>query len=226
MPEHPSLLEELRVQYESARALPHVPADVPGYQEIDAQLRKAYRWLEKAIAYLDGIRPTIARRFDLGHGIAFASPRFQSGFVGHHEQRIVGFPVLDEINVSYQIVAAPLTPIEITSESLALVEQQLEAAGLHYTARRVEDHAGVLRKGIITVPHEIPAGISFRADYGTGVVQISLINVDRFDRVSLEFQSGSIDESALEDLVRLVLGRSDAFLHRAPLVGIHGKPSG
>lgn len=226
MPDHVSLLDELRVQYEAARTSPHEHKDVPGFQEIDAQLRKAYRWLEKAIAYLDGLHPSIEHRFDLGHGIAFSSPRFERGFVGQHEQRIVGFPVLDEINITYQIVAAASVPIEVAPGGVLTVEKVLDDAGLQYTARRVEDQTGTVRKCAITVPPEIPAAISFRADYRTGIVQVSLFNVDRFDRVSLEFHSDSITEPVLEDLVRLILGRSDAFLRRAPLVGIHGKPSG
>jgi hypothetical protein len=224
MDEHVSLMEELRVQYETARASPHEHADVPGFQEIDAQLRKAYRWLERVVAYLDGLHPPIAHRFDLGHGIAFGSPRFERGFVGHHEQRIVGFPVLDEINISYQI-AAP-APIEVGAGGAALVEKILDDAGLQYTARRIEDKDGTLRKCAISVPAQIPAAVAFRADYRTGAVQITLVNVDRFDRIRLEFQSRQIDEPALEDLVRLVLGRTDAFLHRAPLTGVHGRPSG
>src|SRR5215831_16525159 len=226
MPEPVSLMEELRAQYEAARVSPHEHADVPGFQEIDAQLRKAYRWLEKVIAYLDGLHPPIAHRFDLGHGIAFASPKFERGFVGHHEQRIVGFPVLDEINISYQIATAPPPPIEVAPGGVLLVEKLLDDAGLQYTARRVEDQGGIVRKCAISMPAQIPAGVAFQADYRTGAVRVSLLNVDRLDRVSLEFQSRAIDEPTLEDLVRLILGRSDAFLHRAPLVGIHGTPSG
>ena len=226
MPEHLSLLDELRTRYEATRASQHEHSDVPGFQEIDAQLRKAFRWLEKAITYLDGLHPPIEHRFDLGHGIVFTTPRFERGFVGQHEQRIVGFPVIDEINISYQIVAAAPIPIEVGAGAVVPLEKLLDDAGLQYTARRIEDQAGAVRKCAITIPPEIPAGVSFRADYRTGVVQISLVNVDRFDKVSLEFQSRSIDEAVLEDLVRLIMGRSDAFLHRAPLVGFHGKPSG
>jgi hypothetical protein len=53
---------------------------------------------------------------------------------------------------------------------------------------------------------------------------VSLVNVDRFDRVSFEFQSQTIDESVLEDLIRFILGKNTAFLRRAPLAGIHGTP--
>ena len=65
MPNQISLLDELRAQYEAARKSPHDHADVPGFQEIDKQLRTAYRWLERAFAYLDGLKPPIEHRFDL-----------------------------------------------------------------------------------------------------------------------------------------------------------------
>ena len=59
MPDRPSLLDELRVQYEAARQATHEHADVETFQAIDARLRKAFRWLEKAITYLDELKPPI-----------------------------------------------------------------------------------------------------------------------------------------------------------------------
>ena len=59
------------------------------------------------------------------------------------------------------------------------------------------------------------------ADYQTGAVTVALFNVDRLDRVTLEFHSNAIEEPVLEDLVRLILGRDSAFLRRAPLAGLH-----
>ena len=53
---------------------------------------------------------------------------------------------------------------------------------------------------------------------------MTLVNVDRFDRTTLMFQSTAIEEPVLEDLVRLMLGRDNAFLRRAALAGIHGQP--
>src|SRR5271157_4407454 len=96
-----SLLDELRVRYEALPESTDEHGDVEGFQAIDARLRRAFRWLEKAITYLDGLKPPIDHRFDLGHGLVFDSPRFGHGSVGYHEQRIVGFPVVDEINIYY-----------------------------------------------------------------------------------------------------------------------------
>jgi len=225
MPDPPSLLDELRAQYETARQSTHEDADVESFQAIDARLRKAFRWLEKAITYLDGLKPAIDHRYDLGHGLVFESPRFGRGSVGQHEQRIVGFPVLDQINIHYEISASAPLALEVAPGSVTMAEKALDDAGLQYTSRRVEDSSGMVRKCAISVPPAIPAAVTFRADYQTGMVTVSLFNVDRLDRVSLEFHSNAIEEPVLEDLIRLILGRDSAFLRRAPLAGLHQRPS-
>jgi hypothetical protein len=225
MPDRPSLLDELRAQYEAARQLTHEHPDVESFQAIDARLRKAFRWLEKAVTYLDGLKPPIDHRFDLGHGLVFESPRFGHGSVGQHERRIVGFPVLDEINIYYEISASKPLALDVAPGGVALAEKALDDAGLQYTSRRVEDSGGIVRKCAISVPPVIPAAVSFHVDYETGLVTVALANVDRLDRVTLEFHSNAIEEPVLEDLVRLILGRDSAFLRRAPLAGLHARPS-
>ena len=63
-----SLLDELRTQYEAVHEPADDRGDVETFQAIDARLRKAFRWLEKAITYLNGLKPPIDHRFDLGTG--------------------------------------------------------------------------------------------------------------------------------------------------------------
>ncbi len=59
-----ALLDELRAQYEAARESADMHADVESFQAIDARLRKAFRWLEKAVTYLSGLKPPIDHRFE------------------------------------------------------------------------------------------------------------------------------------------------------------------
>ena len=226
MPDRPSLLDELRTQYETVRQSTHEHADVESFQAIDARLRKAFRWLEKAVTYLSGLKPPIEHRFDLGNGLVFESPRFGHGSVGQHEHRIVGFPVLDEISIYYEISATKAISLEVASGMVRVAEKALDDAGLQYTSRRVESPDGSVRKCSFSVPPAIPARVSFRVDYQTGIVTVALMNVDRLDSVTLEFHSNEIEEPILEDLVKLILGRDSAFLHRAPLAGIRRPSSG
>jgi hypothetical protein len=216
-----SVLDELRGQYELSRQQAAVAPHAEGFHEIDERLRKAFRWLEKAISYLDELKPPLAHRFDLGHGLLFESPRFARGSVTQHEQRIVGYPVLDEIKLYYEIAAAKPLAIDVAPALLQAVEKTLDDAGLQYTSRRLEAHDGTTRSCALAVPPSIPAAVLFKADYRTGLVTAALFNVDRLDRITLEFHSEAIEEPVLEDLVRLILGRDTAFLHRAPLAGLH-----
>ena len=224
MPTGRALLDELRSQYEASRRSTSEHADVESFQAIDARMRKAFRWLEKAVTYLDGIKPPIEHRFDLGQGLAFESARFSRGSVGQHERRIVGFPVLYEINIYYEISASKPLVLEVAPGSVAQTEKTLDSAGLQYTSRRVEDSGGLVRKCSFSVPPTIRAVVSFHVDYGNGTVRVALANVDRLDRITLEFDSKAIEEPVLEDLVRLILGRDSVFLRRAPLAGLHTRP--
>lgn len=221
-----SLLDELRVRYEAVQEPLDDHDDVESYEAIDGRLREAFRWLEKAITYLNGLKPPIEHRFDLGYGYAFDSPKFAHGSVGQQERRIRGFPVLEGIDVHYEVSAAEPLTIEVIPGWVSFAEKTLDAFGLQYTCRRVADFDGTLRKCIFSVPPVIPARVSFRADYRTGIVTVAIVNVDRLERVTLEFASTAIDESVLEDLVRLILGSDSAFLKRGRLAGLRGQAAG
>jgi hypothetical protein len=216
-----SLLDELRTQYEAVHEPTQDRHEVESFEAIDGRMRKAFRWLEQAITYLNGVKPPIDHRFDLGYGFLFDSPRFAHGSVGQHERRIAGFPVLESIDVYYEMSAAKPLSIDVPPGWVPFAEKTLDRFGLQYTCRHVEEPDGRLRKCVFCVPPVIPARVSFRVDHQAGRVTVELINVDRLERVALEFPSRAIDESVLEDLVRLMLGRDSAFLRRAPLAGVH-----
>jgi hypothetical protein len=215
-----SLLGELRLQYEAAYEASDAHGDVESCDAIDERQRKAFRWLERAITYLNVLKPPIDHRFDLGYGFAFDAPRFAHGSVGQHERRIRGFPVVEGIDVYYEISASGPLTIDVVAGWVPFAEKTLDAFGLQYTSRRVDQADGTLRKRIFSVAPVIPARIAFRVDHRTGLVTVTLVNVDRLERVALEFQSTAIDEAMLDDLVHLMLGRDSTFLKRAPLAGL------
>ena len=55
------------------------------------------------------------------------------------------------------------------------------------------------------------------------MIEVTLRNVDRFESVSLEFAPDKMNESALEDMVKFMLGEPNGFLRRAPLALIRGR---
>ena len=209
-----SLLDELRVRYEALPESTDDHGDVESFEAIDARLRKAFRWLEKAITYLNGLKPPIEHRFDLGYGyvIRFAAVRPWFG-----RSARAPHPRLPGARRDRRLLRDFRSRASVDRGRpgwVSFAEKTLDAFGLQYTCRRMEDPDGTLRNCIFSVPPVIPARVSFRVDYRTGIVTVALVNVDRLERVTLEFPSTAIEEPILEDLVRLILGRDSAFLKR------------
>ena len=76
---------------------------------------------------------------------------------------------------------------------------------------------------VFRVEPAIRASVEFKPNYRRRAIDVMLRNVDRFESVLLEFEPAAIDEPALEDLVRFILGESNAFLHRAPLAYVNSR---
>ena len=98
------------------------------------------------------------------------------------------------------------------------VEGRLNACQLRFQYRTEVD--GVQRFGVFTVEPAVVAMVRFVPDYRRQTVEVTMRNVDRFESVALEFPASAIEEPALEDLVRLIMGQANTFLRRAPLAGI------
>ena len=97
------------------------------------------------------------------------------------------------------------------------IEERLRAAPMQFQYQTEQDARRIVRYGLFHVQPIISASVRFQPDYARQVVDVTLRNVDRFESVLLEFAPDRIDEAALEDLVKMMLGEENGFLRRAPL---------
>ena len=105
---------------------------------------------------------------------------------------------------------------------MSTTELRLRNAGMPFRYEAQVDERKVIASGTFTVQPAVMASIRFDPDYRRQEIGVRLTNVDRFETVNLEFKPEQLDEGALEDLVHIVLGESNAFLRRAPLSGVGG----
>jgi hypothetical protein len=210
--------EALRSQGESARR-PYEEA----IHHIDAQLWRAFRWLEEALRHLDVIRPSIGHHFQLGSVLQVAEPHFERGFVTYRRRAIGGHEVLEHIQVFYQIHGKAPIVVKVNPAAAGQVEERLRAAALPFQYQTEQDENRRIRSGVFTVTPTIAASVRFEPDYRRQIVQVTLHNVDRFESVALDFSPDRLDEVALEDLLSFILGQSNTFLRRAPLAGMQSR---
>jgi hypothetical protein len=217
-----SLLATLRAQSEALR----VDGDSAqrrvelSLRDIDRILGRAVRWLEEALGHLQVIRPQVGHHFQLGSILAIDRPNFERGFVTYRRRAMAGHELLEHVEMFYHLQGREAISLRVNPGGASAIEERLRSSSLPFQYQTEQDERRVVRHGIFNVTPTISASVRFQPDYRRQVVEVRLHNVDRFESVSLEFAPERLDEPALEDLLRFVLGESTAFLRRAPLAGL------
>ncbi len=218
-PTKPSLLEALRKQSEELRAQDTAARQpmVAAIKDIDRGLWRAFRWLDEALGHLEVIRPAVAHQFQLENILTLDRPRFDRGFVSFRRGSFAGFEVMTYVEMFYRLEGSAPFIIRVNPGAANGVEERLRASTMQFQYQTEQDEKKIVRYGLFHVQPAISASVRFQPDYARQIVDVTLRNVDRFESVLLEFAPGRLDEAALEDLVKFMLGDENTFLRRAPL---------
>jgi len=224
-PLKPSLLDQLREKSEALRAQDQA-ARKPmeeAIKDIDRILWRAFRWLDEAIGHLEVIRPRVNHAFHLGNILSVERPRFDRGFVSFRRRAMVGMEILEHVEMFYRLEGDKPIVLRLNPVASLGVEERLRSSSLPYQYQTEQDERRVVKYGLFHVQPHISASARFAPDYHLHMVQVTLHNVDRFEAVSLDFSPEKLNEAALEDLVKLMMGEPNGFLRRAPLALIRGR---
>lgn len=221
-PQPSGLLDQLRVQSDALRAKDggtHRPAE-DAMREMDRELWKAFRWLEEAMHHLEVIAPRVEHCFALPGVLTVRSPRYERGFTSYRRRAVAGMELLQHVEMFYRLTTDAPVVIKVQPGLATSIEDRLRAAQLQFRYHTEQDDARVVRHGVFTVTPAITACVRLVPDYGRQRIEVTLRNIDRFESVILDFAGDALDEPALEDLLRFILGENNQFLRRAPLSGM------
>ena len=219
------LLDTLRAQSDAMRGQEKDAKRSPddALKDLDRKMWRAFKWLDEAIGHLAVIRPVVAHDYRITEILTISSPQFDQGFVSYRRKAFAGFEAVEYIELFYRLSLPKPIEIKVPVSAASGVDDRLRSAQLKFQYRAIQDEDGVVRRGLFTVTPAVTGYVSFRPDYRRQAVEMALRNVDRFETVSVEFAADKFEDSTLEDLVRFILGEDNAFLRRAPLVGIGAK---
>lgn len=220
-----SLLEQLREKSQALRAQGEA-ARRPfeeALKEIDRILWRAFRWLDEASSHLEVIHPRVGHVFHLHNLLTIECPKFERGFVSFRRRAVAATEVLEHVEFFYRLEGEKPLTLRLNPLASPGVEERLRASTLPYQYTTEHDEKRIVRFGLFQVQPVISASVRFEPDYHQQRVQVTLRNVDRFESVSLDFAPDKVDESALEDLVKFMMGEPSGFLRRAPLALIRGR---
>jgi hypothetical protein len=208
----------MRGQDKSAKRTPD-----DALKELDRKMWKSFKWLDEAIGHLAVIRPVVAHDYRVGDLLTIASPQFDQGFVSYRRKAFAGYEAVEYIELFYRLALPKAIDVTVPVSAVGGIDDQLRNAQLKFQYRALQDEDRVVRRGLFSVTPAVTGFVKFLPDYRRQSVEITLRNVDRFETVAVEFAADKFEDSTLEDLVRFILGEDNAFLRRAPLVGIGAK---
>lgn len=214
-----SLLETLRAQSDAVRGQGddvRRPLE-ESIREIDRRLWRAFKWLDEAVAHLEVIKPVVAHEFRADDIVTITAPKFDGGFLSFRRKALGVSEVIEQIEFFYKLTGDKPIVVKAPAAAVAGIESRLNACQLRFKYRTEVD---AQRQGVFTIEPMVVAMIRFVPDYKRRTVEVTMRNVDRFEAVTLEFPAEAIEEPALEDMVRFVMGEANTFLRRAPLAGI------
>ncbi len=224
-PIKPSLLDQLREKSQALRAQDQA-ARKPmeeALKDIDRCLWRAFRWLDEAVGHLEVIHPRVGHVFNLYNILCIERPRFERGFVTFRRRALAGMEVLEHIELFYRLEGDAPIALRLSPAAAPGVDERLRASSLPYQYQTEQDERRVVRFGLFQVQPAISSSVRFEPDYHHQLIAVTLRNVDRFESVALEFSPEKMNEAALEDMLKFMLGEHNGFLRRAPLALIRGR---
>lgn len=220
----PSLLDQLREKSDALRAEGEAarrPLE-DGIRDIDRTLWRAFRWLDEAIGHLAVIRPQVGHTFHLGQIMSLERPRFERGFVSFRRKPVANIEVLEHVELFYRLDGDKPVILRVPPMQAGSVEERLRTSTMPYQYQTEQDERRVVRYGVFHVQPQVTSTVRLEPDYREQTVHVALRNVDRFESLHLEFQPDKVNEMALEQLVKFMLGESNSFIRLAPLKLIRG----
>lgn len=189
-------------------------------QDMDHRLWRTYRWLDEALAHLEVIKPVVAHEFRVEGLPVMGGLQFDRGFVSYRRRHLAGQELLDYVEMFYRLVGPSPLVVKVVPTSAGTIEDRLRTSGIPFTYAAEQDEYRQIVSSKFTITPAIACSIRFDPDYRRQRFEVRLSNVDRLESVQLEFLPDKLDDPAIEDMMRFVLGESNAFLRRAPLSGI------
>ncbi|MDR0247380.1 MAG: hypothetical protein LBI16_03155 [Burkholderiales bacterium] len=213
-----SLLDELRMRAEgnSPPSEKNRLSEAQVRSSMDQLLWHIHGWLEEVARYLERLRPPVTHEFRFSNLTVMRSLTMEQSFVSYRRQRLGEQELLDHVEFYYRLVCPSSPIIRAPSTSANEIETRLRVAGLAFETSPEMDQWRAVRAVQFKIIPEIKTTIRIEPDYVQHKIGVRLSNVDRFEVMQMVFSPSQLDEDALEDMVRLMLGESTSFLKRAP----------
>lgn len=179
-------------------------------QRIHAALGTAYQYLNDFVMQLNILKPPYAKTYAFFGLADFEELAWQEGRADFRMQETASDNRLyDQVSLRYRL-AGP-KPFSVARENPALEKlcKALSDYNIAYTAAEVRNERGQVERATLSFPSEIKAGLLLAGNYQTGKLLLRTRNIERFGIMEYQLPPESVNQEALDELARLILGENN-----------------
>lgn len=179
---------------------------------ISDALQHAFDYFRELADQLNILKPPIPIEYQLLNLVAFDGLEWLEGRADFRllpqatEDRL-----LQQATLRYRLGAARKLTVERENPAHEAFAKALHDAGIQCEAEEFRNARNHVERTVFTFPCEVRAGVGFTADYEQGDIRLVLRNVRRFGGAEYRLSYEALDQGALEEMARLLMGEESRF---------------
>jgi len=209
-------LDDLKRQADAARA-----AKAGGSSELarttaltDAACKAAFAYLASLAQQLNVLQPPCRVRYAIDSRHVLEGLRRSDFSADARLKRFNDGEVFDHVVLNWRLRGGPrLMLSKDFLPDIERLEARLRQGGVQVQAEAVRNHDnGKLLEMRYEFAAELQLGIRLTPDHEHGLIRFTLVNLDGFETVTVEFPAIEVGTARLDELARWIVGEPHAFL--------------
>jgi len=179
-------------------------------QRIHSALGMAYQYLNDFVQQLNILKPPYAKSYAFFGAADFDELAWQEGRADFRMQETSSDNRLyDQVTLRYRLAGPKQFRLVRENPALEKLRKALFDYNIAYTADEVRNERGLVERATFSFPCEIKAGLLLSGNYETGKLLLRTRNIERFGIMEYQLLPEAINQEALDELARLILGENN-----------------
>jgi len=179
-------------------------------QRIHAALGMAFQYLNDFVLQLNILKPPYAKAYSFFGVADFDEMAWQEGRADFRMQETASENRLyDQVTLRYRLAGPKQFRLVRENPALEKLRKALFDYNIAFTADEVRNERGQVERATFSFPCEIKAGLLLAGNYETGKLLLRTRNIERFGNMEYQLPPEAINQEALDELARLILGENN-----------------
>ncbi len=179
-------------------------------QRIHSALGMAFQYLNDLVQQLNILKPPYAKAYSYFGVAEFDEMAWQEGRADFRMQEVSSDNRLyDQVTLRYRLAGPKQFRVERENPALEKLRKALFDYGIAFTADEQRNERNQVERATFSFPCEIKAGLLLAANYESGKLLLRTRNIERFGIMEYQLLPEAINQEALDELARLILGENN-----------------